>query len=522
MIEAMAGPGTRVLRLNGRAVLPGFNDTHLHPLLAGVRKTECHIPQGSDFAAFQAAVNAAIGRLPAGGWITGGQWDASTLGRIPDRADLDAVTGDIPALLNDTSGHSALANSAALRIAGLTSDTPDLQQGIIERRADGSLSGVLRERAIELVLSHQPKPSHEELCRALKSAHDEMLSFGITSCTEASIGMISGAEAELAVYHDVLAKGGLHQRTRIFLIWEPGDEAAEEIIARRREFAHPLLNLDCVKIHLDGVPTDGHTAAMLEPYEEVMVGRDDEAARYGLPLQDPDVLARAVSRFDAEGLIVKYHAVGDRAVRMGLDAIAAARAANGLSGGRHEIGHTTFVAPEDIVRGREIGAVFELSPYLWSPCPINDDITRAVGSSRVERIWPFREIINAGAMVMAGSDWPVVDDVNPWPAIETLLTREVPGGGERSLGKSQVITLREAINLFTLWPAQILGQASELGRIEAGFLADFIVLDRNPFEIPVSELHRVRCCKTFVSGREVHSLSPEGEHRPPARRSGSL
>ena len=509
VIEAMAGPRTRILRLGGKTVLPGFNDTHLHPLLAGVRKTECHIPQGSDMAVFQAAVQNALQSLPPGKWITGGQWDAGTLGRTPDRADLDPVTGDIPALLNDTSGHSVLANSAALRIAGLTSDTPDPQQGIIERRPDGSLSGVLRERAIELVLSYQPKPSHEELCWALKSAHDEMLSFGITSCTEASIGMISGAEAELAAYRHVLAEGRLHQRTRIFLIWELGDEKAEDIIARRHEFAHPLLNLDCVKIHLDGVPTDGHTAAMLEPYEGVMEGRDDETARYGLSLQDPEVLAHAVSRFDAEGLVVKYHAVGDRAVRMGLDAIAAARAVNGPDGGRHEIGHSTFVAPEDIVRGREIGAVFELSPYLWSPCPINDDIARAVGAGRIERIWPFREIIDAGAMIMAGSDWPVVDNVNPWPAIETLLTREAPGGSDRGLGKAQAIGLREAIDLFTLWPAHILHQASELGRLAPGFLADFIVLDRNPFEIPIRELHKVRCLSTFVSGREVYSMSVE-------------
>ena len=237
-IEAMAGPETRILRLDGKTVFPGFNDTHLHPLLAGVRKTECHIPQGSDMAGFQDAVRTAMQSLPPGKWITGGQWDAGTLGRTPDRADLDAITGDTPALLNDTSGHSALANSAALRVAGLSGDAANPSQGILERRPDGSLSGILRERAIELVLRHQPKPSHDALCGALKTAHDEMLSFGITSCTEASIGMISGAEAELSAYRDVLRQEGIHQRTRIFLIWEPEDQAAEDIIARRHEFAH--------------------------------------------------------------------------------------------------------------------------------------------------------------------------------------------------------------------------------------------------------------------------------------------
>jgi hypothetical protein len=502
-IEALSGPSTQLLRLSGATVLPGLNDTHLHPLLAGLRKTECRIPQGSDMAVFRAAVREAMASRPPGGWITGGQWDAGTLGHVPDRAELDALTGDVPALLNDTSGHSALANTAALKIAGLTPETPDPPQGIIERRADGSLSGVLRERAIELVQTHQPKPTHEAMCRALKAAHEDLLSFGITSCTEASIGMIAGAEAELRVYRDVIAAGELHQRTRIFLVWEPDDPAAENIIARRHEYAHPLLDLDCIKIHLDGVPTDGHTAAMLEPYEEVMEGRDDEAARFGLLLQDPETLARAVTRFDAAGLLVKYHAVGDRAVRMGLDAIAAARTANGPGGRRHEIGHSTFVDGQDIGRARDLGAVFELSPYLWGPCPINDDITQAVGAARIERIWPFRQIIDDGAMVIAGSDWPVVDDVNPWPAIETLLTREAPGGSSGSFGRSQAITLHEAIDLFTLWPARVLGQSDRLGRLAHGYLADFIVLDRNPFEIPVRNLHEVRCLATFVNGHEV-------------------
>jgi predicted amidohydrolase YtcJ len=502
-IVALRGPSTRLLRVAGATVLPGLNDTHLHPLLAGLRKTECLIPQGSDMAAFQAAVRQAMASRSPGRWITGGQWDAGALGHVPDRDELDALTGDVPALLNDTSGHSALANTAALQLAGLTAETPDPPQGIIERRSDGSLSGVLRERAIELVQKHQPKPTHEAMCQALKAAHGDLLSFGITSCTEASIGMIAGTEAELRVYRDVIAAGELHQRTRIFLVWEPDDPAAEDIIARRHVYAHPLLDLDCIKIHLDGVPTDGHTAAMLEPYEEVMEDRGDEASRFGLLLQDPETLARAVTRFDAEGLLVKYHAVGDRAVRMGLDAIAAARTVNGPKGRRHEIGHSTFVDPEDIRRGRELGAVFELSPYLWGPCPINDDIKKAVGAARIERIWPFREIIDKSAMVIAGSDWPVVDDVNPWPAIETLLTREAPGGSSASFGKGQSITLREAIDLFTLWPAEALGKSDHLGRLAPGYLADFVVLDRNPFEISVYSLHKVRCLATFVNGRNV-------------------
>lgn len=502
---ALARPDARTVDLDGSTVLPGFNDMHLHPMLGGLRQQECKIPQGSDFDGFAEAIEAHFMRLGPDDWLTGGQWDASSLGRVPNRFDLDQLTGDRPALLNDTSGHSALANSAALRLAGIDIGTPDPAQGIIERLADGRPSGILRERAIELVLAHQPKPDHEKLCAALAWSHQMLASLGITSCTEASIGMNAGAEAELEAYRTLCAEGRLPQRTRIFLIWEPDDAVAEDIIARRGEFAHELLDLDCVKIHLDGVPTDGHTAAMIEPYEGALDGRDDEAARFGLLLQDSDVLAAAVTRFDAAGLVVKYHAVGDRAVREGLDAIAAARRANGPGGPRHEIGHSTFVAVPEIGRGVSLDAVFELSPYLWAPCPINDDIIAAVGPGRVDRIWPFRELIDAGAKVVAGSDWPVVDDPNPWPAIETLLTRRRPGSddAEPSFGRTQAIGLAEAISLFTDRPAEVLGKGHELGKIAPGFLADLVVLDLDPFVIPVQQLHAIKPLATFVGGRCV-------------------
>ena len=502
-VLSSTGPDTQIIDLCGDPVLPGFNDMHVHPLLAGIRKRECQIPQGSDMVGFRAAVSSSLSSLSEGRWLTGGQWDAATLGKVPDRSDIDDITGDVPALLNDTSGHSALANTAALAIAGITAATPDPAQGIIERRADGSPTGVLRERAIELVLAFQPKPSQSELCEAVRVAHQELLSVGVTSCTEASIGMVAGTEAELCAYRDVIAAGQLHQRTRIFLIWEPNDPEKNESIATRTRFAHPLLDLNCVKIHLDGVPTDGHTAAMLEPYVSEMKDRSDAAARFGLLLQDPETLNDAVAKFDAQGIVVKYHSVGDRAVRMGLDAIEHARKANGHAGSLHEIGHSTFVAFDDIHRARNINAVFELSPYLWGPCPINDDIRSAVGEDRIHRIWPFREIIDAGAMIVAGSDWPVVSDPNPWPAIETMLTREAPGGSVESFGKMQSIELADAIDIFTSRPAEILGKGHELGRIAAGYLADIIVLDRNPFDIATRDLHKVKVRASFVEGKLV-------------------
>jgi predicted amidohydrolase YtcJ len=263
------------------------------------------------------------------------------------------------------------------------------------------------------------------------------------------------------------------------------------------------VKFDCIKIFLDGVPTDSHTAAMLEPYAGAVPGRTDEASRYGLLQVKQDVLDAAVTRFDRLGLTVKFHAAGDAAVRAGLTAIAAARKTNGFSPQMHNVGHCTFVAKEDIARARSFGATFEVSPYLWGPTPINDDITVAVGPDTIKRVWPVREMLDAGALVVPGSDWSVVPSVNPWIGIETLVTREKPGGSADSFGKAEAITVDEAFKLFTENSAKQEGVGSLVGRIEPGMLADIIVVDRNPFAIPVTDIHATQVKMTFIAGEKV-------------------
>jgi predicted amidohydrolase YtcJ len=234
-----------------------------------------------------------------------------------------------------------------------------------------------------------------------------------------------------------------------------------------------------------------------------MKGRDDEASRKGLLMVPQEVLNQAVTRFDAMGLTVKFHAAGDAAVRAGLNAIEAARRANGFSGRLHDVGHCTFVASQDIGRARPMGATFEVSPYLWGPTPINDDITAAVGPRRIERVWPVRDMITAGALVVPGSDWAVVPSVSPWIGLETLVTREVPGGSPNSFGKSQAITLEQAFRMYTENAARHVGAGDRLGRIERGMLADLVVVDRDPFEIPIRAVHATRVERVFIGGEQV-------------------
>lgn len=506
-IAAMRDPKTVILDLGGDVVFPGLHDVHVHPLFAGLREKECKISQGSSLDEIQRAMKDCVDRSEAGDWITGGQWDASAIGQVPNRSMLDLVTPDNPVLLDDTSGHSSLANSKALEAAGITKGTPNPEGGIIERDAAGLPTGVLREYAIELVRKHVPPPTEQDVRQALEWSLNTMLSYGITSFTEASVGFSAGSWKELDAYVALADAGILRQRARLCLTWVPGHEESETVIARRNQFARNHVSPDCVKIFLDGVPTDSHTAAMLQPYAGTVAGREDEASRSGMLLVEQNALDEAVTRFDRMGLTVKFHAAGDAAVRAGLKAIAAARKTNGFSSQMHNVGHCTFVAKEDIARARAIGATFEVSPYLWGPSPINNDITAAVGDEIIKRVWPVREMIESGALVVPGSDWAVIPSVNPWIGVETLVTREVPGGSEKTFGKGEAISLDQAIELFTFNSAKQVGLADKVGRIEPGMLADVIVLDQNPFKVPITRVHKTKVKMTFIAGEKVFDAS---------------
>jgi predicted amidohydrolase YtcJ len=511
-VMASKGPGTKVTDLQGAAVIPGLHDMHVHPMGAGLSKLACTFPQGSGPAVVQAAVQQCAAKHKKGEWITGGQWDAASFGATPpERQFLDRAAPDNPVVLTDISGHSVWANSKALQLAGITASTPNPPGGIIEKDSKGEPTGLLREAGAGLLRGIVPPSTPEQNAEALKSSLDLMLSYGITSFTDAVVdGSILQAYATLS------DKGELKQRVKGCLVWSRAMPASSnpskpEYIEMRNRFARERFSPTCIKIFLDGVPTDSHTAAMVEPYADA--GSMDAARAKGLLLVPPDALKAALIDFDKRGFTVKMHAAGDAAVREGLDAIEAARKANGFSGQLHEVAHDSFVQMNDIARARAIGATFEMSPYIWYPNPIIPDIVKSIGPERMKRWIPVKDAIDAGALVVPGSDWSVVPSVNPWIAIETLVTRQKPGGGGEVLGAQERISLQQAIDMFTVNSAREMEDRTKVGTLERGMLADLIVLDRDPYKVPVTQVHDTQVKLAMINGEIVYRAPERGAEK---------
>jgi len=503
-VAALRDRETEIVDLGGAAVLPGLHDSHVHALFAGLEQFACGFAPGASPQAIAEAVAACVAGTAPGAWILGGNWVAAVFEpRQQNRAFLDAVAPDHPVLLNDEAHHSVWVNSKALELAGITSDTPDPDGGIIERDGAGEPNGLLRESATRLVERAIPPASLAARREALILSTNQMLSFGITSFTVASV-----RTPDIGPLSALSEEGLIKQRVRGCIVWAPGPEEVnsmgETLIAARGTYARPRFTLDCVKIFLDGVPTESHTGAMLEPYEDALTDQADDRPEKGLLLIPQEILDKAVTRFDRQGLHVKFHAAGDAAVRAAIDAVAAARRANGSGGPMHHVGHSTFVAIADIPRVREVNMAWEFSPYIWYPTPMAAvDILAAVGEQRMQRWVPIREALDSGALVVAGSDWSVVPSVNPWLAIETMVTRQLPGGSEETLGKQERVSLDDAFRILTVNGARLMGHRDEVGSIEVGMRADIIVTEKNPFDVPVTDVHATKVTMTFIDGEKV-------------------
>lgn len=493
-LKPYRGDATRVIDLKGATVLPGLYDMHVHPIIAGTEKMGCNFPQDATPVAIAEAVRSCVARKPTGAWISGGLWVRDAFGKMPpNRAMLDKVAPANPVMLEESTHHTIWLNSAGLKAVGISRRTPNAK-GFIDVDKNGEPTGLLREGAAEVVRAQVPPPSAEELVAALDWATREMLAQGITGFEEALL-TTPGARA----YAALADSGKLVQHVRACM-WDR-DQA---LIAYRDLYRRPNFDPACVKFLLDGVPNSGHTGAMTAPYADAATITDPKYKQGFLMIQ-PEVLVRAVTRYDAMGLGVKVHATGDGAVDAALGAFEAARKANGAWGMRHEIAHDNFVLASDIARAGRIGATLEFSPYVWYPSPPMADVARVTGPERMARFSPVREALAVGVTTIAGSDWPVTPSVSPWTGIETLVTRQAPGGVGPSVAPQEKISVAQAVDIFTRQAARQMGTEDRTGTIETGKQADLVVIDRDIFTIAPGEIHNTRVLRTIIGGKEVYT-----------------
>jgi predicted amidohydrolase YtcJ len=505
VVGRLVGPRTRVVRLRGRTVLPGFGDAHVHPVSSGVALRQCDVRAGTlggkdRYAAIVRSYADAHPDLP---WIVGDGWYMADFpGGNPARGILDAVVPDRPVFIQSRDGHSAWVNTRALELAGVTAQTPDPHDGVIIREPDGGPAGTLHEEAQDLVSEIMPKDTPEEQVEGLRTAQAYLHSLGITQWQEAS----ASPEYEQA-YRTLDARGELTARVVAALTWDHdrGVEQVEDLAARRAVPASDRFAATSVKIFQDGV-IENFTAALVDPYLDA---EGCATANGGMSMIDPEELKAAVTRLDAAGFQVHFHAIGDRAVREALDAFDVARSVNGVTAGRHHISHIQLIHPDDIGRFRTLGVAANMQP-LWA-CHENqmDVLTLPfLGPERGRWQYPFESLRRAGAVLVGGSDW-AVSSPNPLLEIEVAANRvwyEQRGKREPFLPE-QRLSLPDGLAAFTSGTAWVNHLDDETGTLEPGKLADLAVLDRDLFDRSAGEIGDAQVVATFVGGTVVHETA---------------
>jgi predicted amidohydrolase YtcJ len=494
--RSFIGDKTRLLKLNGGMILPGFHDCHVHPLESGVEQQQLTLEDCSSIEQLWHKVKDYGNKVPVASWVVASGWQLPLFPNAnPTNEMLDKITGDRPAILISQDAHSALVNSVALKRAGISKDTPDPPHGKIERNEAGIPTGTLRESAIELVQKLAPRPDaalrREGLLYALKLAS----SFGITSMQDAH-----ACEEYLRTYRTVEDEGKLTSRivTALGVDLEKDASQVNDFVRLRERYMSTLVRPISAKIFADGV-IESHTAALLEPYA-------DQPANKGVLNFSPEELQEVVLRLDQSGFQVHVHAIGDRAVNETLNAFECARKANGMNDNRHQIAHLELIQQSDIPRFRALNVIANFQA-LWAfndPYVVKSTVP-AVGKERAARLYQIKSVLDTGAVVAGGSDWSV-SSMNPLDAIQVGITRQGLDEEEQKkepLAPSERVTLASMIAMYTINGAYDNHEEKTTGSIEAGKAADFIVLDRNLFELPATEIHKAHVVSTYLNGRNV-------------------
>jgi predicted amidohydrolase YtcJ len=505
-------PGrAEVVDLAGGTLLPGFIDAHVHPVFAGDQLRRCDLSEVTTQSAYLELIAAYIRQHPGDGWVTGGGWSMEAFpGGIPAATQLDAVVPDRPVYLTNRDGHGAWVNSVALRLAGIDAATLDPADGRIERDAAGQPIGMLQEGATGLVSRLLPTASDEDWYAALLAGQSSLLSYGITGWQDAIVGHAHRSGDPLPAYLRAAQDGSLLANVVGALWWDRdrGLEQLPELLGRRSSARGGRFRPTSVKMMLDGV-AENHTAAMLEPYLDASGCQTDVD---GLDFIDPASLADYVTVLDREGFQVHFHALGDRAVRLALDAVSAARQANGDTGNRHHLAHLQVVHPDDIRRFAELSATANIQPLWATHEPQMDELTIPfLGERRARWQYPFRSLQAAGATLCAGSDWPV-SSPDPLLGAHVAVTRRAPGDdgadGPGPFLPEQRIDLASVLAAYTSGSAWVNGLESVAGAVRPGLDADFAVVDADLSVIADQEIGGAAVTQTWIRGQLVYQRKP--------------
>ncbi len=487
-VRRRVGPETRVIDAGGKLLLPGFNDAHTHFMGGGFSLLGINLRKARNEQEFVQILKDYVARLPKGKWVTGGEWDheAWPSHKHPTRELIDPVTPDNPVLVSRLDGHIALANSLALKMAGITRNTPDPPGGeIVRDPKTGEPTGILIDNAQDLVFRVVPEPSEEEYMQAARAAMKQAARLGVTSVQD-----IASAEA-FRVYQKLWHQGKLI--TRIYAIRSIDVRDDLRKVGLQAAFGDVMLRTGAVKIFADGSMGAG-SALFYQPY-------DDDPSTSGLAIQSEAQLYTMVREADAAGLQIALHAIGDKANHWALNAFERAIQANGRRDSRHRIEHAQVVRPEDLPRFRELGVIASIQPshciddMRWAEKRIGD---------RARYAYLFRSFVDAGARLAFGTDW-TVEPLNPMLDLYAAVTREFPDGGPPGgWYPKEKISIEQAIEYYTLGSAYAEFQEQEKGSIEVGKLADLVLLSKDLLTIPPGEILSTRVEVTVLGGKVIY------------------
>jgi len=491
-VEAWRGPATKVIDAGGKLLLPGFNDSHVHFVSGGLQLEQVQLNDTTSKEEFVRRIGERAKQTPKGEWMLGGDWDETkwTPPQLPTKELIDPVTGDTPVFLSRYDGHMALANSAALRLAGVTAQTAEPAGGMIVRDANGNPTGALKDAAMELVNKLIPPLSHEQRLKAVKRALAHAASLGVTS-----VQHMNPDYEDIAAYSELLDRGELTARIYAApLITQGVDDQVK--IGIRRAFGSPYLRIGAVKAYADG-SLGSRTAYFFDPFV-------DQPAEHGLlsdEMHPVSLMRDRMMKADAAGLQLCTHAIGDQAISIILDLYSELIKAHGEDDRRLRIEHAQHMAAKDFDRFAQLHVIASMQPYH----AIDDGrwAEGRIGRNRASRTYAFRTFLDHGVRLAFGTDWDVAP-LNPMLTLYAAVTREtLDGKNPQGWFPEQKLTVAEAVEAYTMGSAYAEFQDKDKGSITPGKLADMVLLSEDIFSVPPDDISKVKVLRTLVGGWQV-------------------